>query len=132
MSEVPVGVSVTVVGTCSPDFGCTCEHHSICGTNVHFDMVVRFKMAVVLDGKSSLVARLTFQQILTIIPLLSSDFNQYKSICAVYWVTEAAERCMGCRGIQAFFPSDSGTSGSSCHHFPLLRLQIEDGVFCEK
>jgi hypothetical protein len=51
MGDTAVGVVVSVVGICSPNFGCTCEYHSICGTNVYLDMLVRFKSVLVDGGK---------------------------------------------------------------------------------
>jgi hypothetical protein len=51
MGDTAVGVSVSVVGILSPDFGCSCEHHAICGQNIYLDMVVRFKSVIVDGGK---------------------------------------------------------------------------------
>jgi hypothetical protein len=51
MGDTAVGVSVAVFGILSPDFGCSCEHHSICGLNTYLDMVVHFKSAIVGGGE---------------------------------------------------------------------------------
>jgi hypothetical protein len=50
MGDTAVGVSVPVFGICSPDFGCSCECHDICGSETHLDMVVRFKSVIVEGG----------------------------------------------------------------------------------
>jgi len=44
-------VCVTVYGVRSPHYGCKCEYHDVCGHEVYLDMVVRFRMATVMDGK---------------------------------------------------------------------------------
>lgn len=51
MSSPVSSVCITVFGIKSPHYGCSCEHHDICGHQVHLDMVVRFRMALVKDGK---------------------------------------------------------------------------------
>jgi hypothetical protein len=49
-----VGALVSIFGIASPSLGCTCEHHAVCGTVVHLDMLVRLKTVTVEAGKSSL------------------------------------------------------------------------------
>ena len=45
---------VMICGIASPSLGCTCEHHPICGSVVHLDMLLRFKTTVVQAGKLNL------------------------------------------------------------------------------
>ncbi|KAG7342829.1 hypothetical protein IV203_020773 [Nitzschia inconspicua] len=66
-----IGSLVPIYGIASPDLGCSCEHHAICGSLVHIDMLVRFKKMVVY-----------------------SENNNYKTIMAAVWVTEEANRCV--------------------------------------
>ncbi len=51
MGDTAVGVSVAVYGILSPDFGCSCEHHTVCGENIYLDMLVRFKSVIVEGGE---------------------------------------------------------------------------------
>lgn len=51
MAQDYIGACVSIFGINSPDHGCTCEHHAVCGSVVHLDMLVRFKKTVVLSGK---------------------------------------------------------------------------------
>ena len=43
---------VAVFGIEDSEFGCSCEHHPICGANVDYDTVVRFKKMVISSGKA--------------------------------------------------------------------------------
>jgi hypothetical protein len=52
MAQDYIGASVSIFGIESPDLGCTCEHHAVCGSVVHLDMLVRFKKTLVLSGNS--------------------------------------------------------------------------------
>ena len=61
MAQDFVGASVTIFGIDSPDLGCTCEHHAVCGSVVHLDMLVRFKKTLVLSGKAIFCAWLFFK-----------------------------------------------------------------------
>ncbi|KAG7343947.1 hypothetical protein IV203_021955 [Nitzschia inconspicua] len=47
MNDNTIGSLVPIYGIASPDLGCSCEHHAICGSLVHIDMLVRFKKMVV-------------------------------------------------------------------------------------
>ncbi|KAG7363770.1 hypothetical protein IV203_031547 [Nitzschia inconspicua] len=71
MNDNTIGSLVPIYGIASPDLGCSCEHHAICGSLVHIDMLVRFKKRVVY-----------------------SENNDCKTIMAAVWVTEGANRCV--------------------------------------
>ena len=75
MGDTAVGVSVPVFGILSPDFGCSCEHHAICGTNTYLDMVVRFKTTIVEGGKCFLLRFVQFLFLLSL-TLLSFPFRR--------------------------------------------------------
>ena len=84
---------MSIFGIISPDHGCTCEHHAVCGSIVHLDMLVRFKKTLVLSGNHIFCVHFFSPNFsLTIVVL---DFlNKYRSILAAYWVTEGAMRCI--------------------------------------
>ncbi len=75
MGDDGVGVSVPVFGILSPDFGCSCEHHAICGTNTYLDMVVRFKMTIV-EGGTLFFLRFVQFLFLPLLTLLSFPFRR--------------------------------------------------------
>jgi hypothetical protein len=52
MAEDFSGALVMICGIASPSLGCNCEHHPICGSQVHLDMLLRIKSIVVKAGKS--------------------------------------------------------------------------------
>ncbi|KAG7351923.1 hypothetical protein IV203_007971 [Nitzschia inconspicua] len=81
MNDNTIGSLVPIYGIASPDLGCSCEHHAICDSLVHIDMLVRFKKMVVY-----------------------SDNNNYKTVMAAAWVTEGSNRCViGLRSSQSTF-----------------------------
>ena len=47
----PVGAVVLVIGVESSAYHCNCEHHSICGSIVKLDTLLRFEKLLVEDGK---------------------------------------------------------------------------------
>ena len=51
MPTDPIGAVVSVFGLQSPDFGASCEHHRVCGSNVDYDVLVRFKKKTIRRGK---------------------------------------------------------------------------------
>ncbi|KAG7371392.1 hypothetical protein IV203_019962 [Nitzschia inconspicua] len=56
--------SVAIFGVSSPDFGCSCEHHSSCGSNIDYDTVVRLKKTVVEStsgGYATIIAAVWIQ-----------------------------------------------------------------------
>ena len=118
----PVGVVVAAFGICSPDFGCTCEHHSICGTNVYLDMLVRFK-AVLVDGGKTCCCSCFFFSVSHFCFFLFLGPHGCSSICGVYWVTEqGADRCLIGRvspEFKAFFRRLEGRLGQVVTIFPL-------------
>ena len=98
MGDTAVGVSVAVFGILSPDFGCSCEHHEICGQNIYLDMLVRFKSVIVEGGKSFFASTwflgIFSNQSFLLKPFFSAGPRGYSSICGVYWVTEGTDRCL--------------------------------------
>ncbi|KAG7374829.1 hypothetical protein IV203_013924 [Nitzschia inconspicua] len=69
MNDNTIGSLVPIYGIASPDLGCSCEHHAICGSLVYIEMLVRFKKRVVY-----------------------SENYDCKTIMAAVWVTEGANR----------------------------------------
>ena len=117
----PVGVLVEVFGICSPRFGCTCEYHSICGTNVYLDMVVRFKSTTVDEGKCRQRHKKISTFVSHLFSLHSFFIGGYTPICGVYWVTEGADRCLIGRvnpAFQRFFGRLNGRVGQVVTVFP--------------
>jgi hypothetical protein len=51
MNDNTIGSLVSIYGIASPDLGCSCDHHAVCGSLVHIDMLVRFKKVAVDDRK---------------------------------------------------------------------------------
>jgi hypothetical protein len=51
MNNNAIGSLVSIYGIASPDLGCSCDHHAVCGSLVHIDMLVRFKRMTLADGK---------------------------------------------------------------------------------
>jgi hypothetical protein len=83
MADNEIGALVAIYGTASPFLGCTCEHHSICGTVVHLDMLVRFKSTLVTTGKSN------FNNLILQHEQLSHHFrfaehNKYESVLGAF------------------------------------------------
>ena len=86
------GVSVAVLGILlGPDFGCSCEHHAICGLNVSLDMAVVHFRSVIEGGKCLYCwwcALLFVILFLIIISCLNrGPFLQVLSPCHVDWLT---------------------------------------------
>ena len=112
MGDTAVGVSITVSGILSPDFGCSCEHHTVCGENIYLDMLVRFKSVIVEGGKCFLVVTSFLITVLDIFsnhsfmsnPSISTGPRGHTSICGIYWVTEGTDRCLVGRVSNEFKP----------------------------
>ena len=126
MGDDGVGVSVSVSGILSPAFGCSCEHHAICGENTYLDMVVRFKMTMVEGGAFFVLCSVC---IVVLSPILSHfrffclfvGPRGYTSVCGVYWVTEGCNRCMIGRvseEFKTFFPRLEGRIAQVVTIFP--------------
>jgi hypothetical protein len=65
----PSGISVEIVGITSSDRGRSCEAHTVCGSVLKIDSVVRFRAEQIdVDGKE-------------------------ETALAVYWVTDGVDRC---------------------------------------
>ena len=52
MTRRPCGAVLTVFGTKSADLNCSCHNHSICGSQLRHDTLVRFEKRAVEVGKS--------------------------------------------------------------------------------
>jgi len=52
MAQPVAGALIANFGIESSSFGCSCEHHNICGRNVDIDTLIRFKRTTVAAGKS--------------------------------------------------------------------------------
>ena len=109
--DLPIaGAIVAIFGIESAAFGCSCEHHSICGKNVDHDTLIRFKRAVVEGGKwqnSTTCLNSTFLTVAFDAP----EHNQDKCVMGAYWVSEGADRClMGHvnEGLKDLFPALDG------------------------
>ena len=70
MSTEYEGVLVNIVGIKSSNRGRSCEEHACCGSSLELDLVVRFRR----------------EQIVTYA-------GQEEAALAVYWVTDAVDRC---------------------------------------
>ena len=57
MTTTPIGAVVSVFGTDSPDFGCSCEHHQ-CGSFIDYDTMIWFKLMTIERSKSIIVCLL--------------------------------------------------------------------------
>ena len=55
MATTPIGAMLTVFGTQSSNFGCSCEHHTICGAMVGQDTLLRFQKRTVAKGKANVL-----------------------------------------------------------------------------
>ena len=126
MGDDGVGVSVSVSGILSPAFGCSCEHHAICGENTYLDMVVRFKMTMV-EGGAFFVCVVYVWSFYPLFCLTFVSFclfvgpRGYTSVCGVYWVTEGCNRCMIGRvseEFKTFFPRLEGRIAQVVTIFP--------------
>jgi hypothetical protein len=93
MDDNEIGALIAICGTASPYLGCNCEHHSICGTVVHLDMLVGFKKTVVTTGKLHFKVMVNPHQHLTHhFPITEND--KYKTILGAFWITEGICRCI--------------------------------------
>ena len=69
MATHPPGIVVEIVGTLMGDRGRSCEEHSVCGSVLEEDMVVRLrKVQILIEG-------------------------QEETAIACYWVTDGIDRC---------------------------------------
>ncbi|KAG7353509.1 hypothetical protein IV203_002864 [Nitzschia inconspicua] len=89
--------SVAIFGVSSPDFGCSCEHHSSCGSNIDYDTVVRLKKTVV-----------------------ESTSGGYATIIAAVWVTEGIDRCIVGRVNPAAMKHSERLEGRLCQVTDIL------------
>ena len=93
MLEDKIGPLVAIYRTASPFLGCSCEHHSICGTVVHLDMLVKFKRTLVTTGKSPFKDIVLHNQQFTHHFRLTEN-NEYKTVLAAFWITKGVCRCI--------------------------------------
>ena len=93
MVKNEIGSLVAIYGIASPYLGCNCKHHSICGTVVHLDMLVRFQTVLVTTGKSDF-NNLVLQHEQLTHHFRFAEHNEYKSVLGVFWVTEGVSRCI--------------------------------------
>jgi len=125
MGDDGVGVSVPVFGILSPDFGCSCEHHAICGTNTYLDMVVRFKTTIVEGGMCFffVLCRSCFCccSLFFLFLFRFAGPRGLTAICAAFWVTDGTDRCIIGRvseEFKAFFPRLEGRIAQVVEIFP--------------
>ena len=86
---------VAIFGIEDSRFGCSCENHPICGFNVDYDTLLRFKTVVISSGKSlkkQTNARLF--QIPTNAYVSLIGRNKSSSILAAVWITDGMDRCI--------------------------------------
>ena len=84
---------VAVFGIEDSKFGCSCEHHPICGANVDYDTVLRFKTVIIPSGKPHEVMP-SFFGISTHLVFELTDKNQNTTILAAVWITDGMDRCI--------------------------------------
>lgn len=103
MADYVYGVTIAVFGMESPNLGCSCEWHPICGAHVDIDSLIRFKMTTVEGGKCK-KGLLFFHNFISPTPLQLSDRHEYKTVLGAYWVTGGWDRCLIGHVSEAFTP----------------------------
>ena len=84
---------VAVFGIEDSQFGCSCEHHPICGVNVDYDTLLRFKTVVIPSGKPHEWKQ--FFLIISTHPVFEfTGRHQNTTILAAIWVTDGMDRCI--------------------------------------
>lgn len=93
MKHPVCGAVVAIFGIEDSSFGCSCEHHSICGRFVTIDTLIRLKRTTVAVGTSMIRSLNVFPSLLILV-FNFADANEYRSILGAYWVTEGVDRCL--------------------------------------
>lgn len=88
MLHHPSGIQLDVVGTEDGSRGRSCEEHSVCGSVLALDVVVRLRHVQILNGMLALLLCLVFR-ILT----FYTDAGEEEAAVAAYWVTDGIDRC---------------------------------------
>ena len=87
---------VAIFGIEDSRFDCSCENHPICGFNVDYDTILRFKTVVISSGKSPTKKKmkdcLKFKATNIFVALIGR--NKSSSILAAVWITDGMERCI--------------------------------------